>query len=121
MKDRRKLYREMVGNDHFSQSQSFNFDGVDKTQDETLKMIFAPDPLTGCPRSDLAIIMSKDSRPEISEFIRNTLMQPLGKQSRTENPDDAIELTRSRGETLQAYGDRLKAIVQKYNKKDDKK
>lgn len=120
VKKRLAKFREYQLDDNFSQDTSFISVGRDASQDETLKMIFAPDPLTGCPRSDLTIMLSKDNRPEIADFIRNTLMQPLGKQSRTENADDALELTRSRGETLQAYGDRLKEIVQKYNVKEEK-
>ena len=68
-------------------------------QDKLLIEIFAPDPITGKPRSDLHFIFSQDSNPIVQEYIKNTLCQSHGQESSFDNPDDALELMKSRLET----------------------
>lgn len=81
--------------------------------DGVMEILFAPDPVTGVPRSDLAMLMAKDSRPEVSQYIRENLMKELPSTNRTDDPDRAIEFTKSRHESLQEYGERLRALCQK--------
>lgn len=85
-------------------------------QDSLINFIFAPDPLTGVPRSDLAFSMSKDISPEVAQFIRDNLQRPIEMNERTENPDLAIDTIKSRSETLIEYADRIKEIVNKDSK-----
>lgn len=78
--------------------------------DEIGSLIFAPDPRTGIPRSDLAMIMSKSARPEVAEYIRQNLQRSLPDSARSDNPDDALRLTKNVHESLEAYGNRLREI-----------
>lgn len=73
-------------------------------------LIFAPDPKTGIPRSDLAMVLANDARPEVSEYIRQNLMRPLPETERMENPDDALKFSRNVRESLADYGDRLRKM-----------
>lgn len=88
--------------------------------DPLLCEIFAPDPRTNLPHSDLHVIMSRDSRPEVAQFIRDTLMQPLGDGIRSDNEDDAIEMVKGHNESFIDYAERLRAFVEKTNAKSDK-
>lgn len=62
-------------------------------------LIFAADPITGLPRSDLQIIMSKDSNPEVSNYIRDNLLSPHNSGG-TDNPDEALVCTRTQAQSL---------------------
>lgn len=73
--------------------------------------IFAPDPVTGNPQSDLAYIMSKDKRPEVAQFIRDNLMQPLPDTASIDDPDLAMEAIKGRNEDIVSYGERLRQII----------
>ena len=79
--------------------------------DELTESIFAPDPLTGVPRSDIALMMSKDTRPEVAQYIRDTLQQPRQSIS-TDDPDFALSTIKDRRESIQAYADRLRSMFQ---------
>lgn len=91
------------------------FDGV---TDDVMREIFAPDPITGFPRSDLALMLSKDTAPEISQYIRDNIMTGAGTQTASFGSDDdaanmALEMTKTRYESVRAYSDRLRSIVEK--------
>lgn len=86
--------------------------------DEVGELIFAPDPRTGIPRSDLALIMSNSARPEVAEYIRQTLQRPLPDSERSVNADDALRFTKSPRESLESYGDRLRAICSEAYEKE---
>lgn len=88
--------------------------------DEVGELIFAPDPRTGIPRSDLAIVMSNSARPEVAEYIRQTLQRALPDSVRSDSPDDAIKFVRNARESLEAYGDRLRSICDEAYKKERK-
>ena len=62
-------------------------------------LIFAADPITGLPRSDLQIIMSKDSNPEVANYIRDNLLSPHNSGG-TDNPDEALVCTRTQAQSL---------------------
>lgn len=78
--------------------------------DEIGSLIFAPDPKTGIPRSDLALVMSNSARPEVAEYIRQTLQRSLPSSERYENEDDALRFTKNIRESLEAYGNRLREL-----------
>lgn len=86
--------------------------------DDILLTIFAPDPLTGVPRSDLGIVMSKDKSPEVAQYIRDTLMRPISDNSvRADDADFAISSVKDRRESITAYASRLRTLVN--SKSDD--
>lgn len=90
---------------------------VDRKGKDTalLAAIFAIDPITDLPRGDLAQYMSKDTNPQIKQFIQNQLMQentPVGSSSGLElSDDDLIRYERKAGESVRDYVDRMAGYV----------
>lgn len=78
---------------------------------ELERMLFAPDPITGCPRSDIAAIMSKDLSPEIRDYINSTLMRAIPSSS-APDADTALAGIRDRRESVEAYADRLREFME---------
>lgn len=77
------------------------------------ELLFAPDPNTGIPRSDIALVMSADTRPEIAQYIRDNLLRPdpyakLG----SENADVALEMVQGKYESTEKYVERLTQLVE---------
>lgn len=103
----------------FSEPSSFNAESQDSEQKALFDTIFAPDPVTGNPMSDLAIVMSRDARPEVAQFIRDTLMSPVSDGSSIGDADFALDATKSRLESIESYATRLRDIVSKYNTSDN--
>lgn len=79
--------------------------------DEFTSLIFAPDPVTGIPRSDLAVIMSKDTAPEIAQYIQSHFQSPLPSSPGVDDPDVAIDGIKRPGESIDQYAERLRQIV----------
>lgn len=84
-------------------------------QNKLITEIFAPDPVTLNPRSDLHFMFSSDSSPVVSEFIRSTLARPVVSGSVTDDPDNALESMQFRGESSQDYALRLSEFIEKLN------
>lgn len=76
-------------------------------QDKLITEIFAPDPITLNPRSDLHFMYSRDSSPVVADFISKTLANARSSESGTEDPDVAIEFAQRRRETSIEYANRL--------------
>lgn len=72
---------------------------VVNTSDPLHELIFAADPITGLPRSDLQIIMAKDANSEVSNYIRDNLLQSHNSGG-TQNPDEALVCTRTQMQPL---------------------
>lgn len=85
--------------------------------DPLLRTIFAPDPVTGFPSSDLAIMLSKDSAPEVAQYVRDVLQRPLHTSSGIDDPDFALEATRGSNEDFLTYAERLRELC-KVDKED---
>lgn len=71
-----------------------------------LDVIFAPDPISGNPRSDLFFDMNAD--PNVKDFIRRELQSVRLQMEKTENSDDALNFTKSMHETTENYLSRMK-------------
>ena len=87
-------------------SRPFHKDGL-------LSAIFAPDPKTGMPRSDLHIMLSGSLDPTTQEYIRRTLMQSLPSEVGHDDPDVVLDTARKHGEEINAYVQRLAKYVEK--------
>lgn len=86
--------------------------------EELTRLIFAPDPQTGIPRSDLAVIMSKDAAPEIAQYIQEHLMQPLPDSVNAgDDPDLALAGIKQRDVSFDEYANGLREIAAKYEQK----
>lgn len=81
-------------------------------QDDIIGTIFAPDPVTGIPRCDLAIVMSKSSAPEIGQYIRDQLMRPIDNGVSTDDAQLALDMTMTKMDSFEAYAARLRELSQ---------
>ena len=81
-------------------------------KDGLLAEIFAPDPVTGMPRSDLHIQLSGSFDPKIQEYIRRTLQQPLPSDVGSLDPDVVIANARKFNETIDDYVGRLAKSIE---------
>lgn len=77
-----------------------------------LSIIFAPDPITGNPCSDL---FCQISDPSVKEYIDRELQAFYTESEKTNDPVLALECSKSRFELAQDYIDRVRAYIQKVN------
>lgn len=99
-------------------------------KDSFLDMIFSINPRTKLPDCDVSVFMSKNTSDSVKKFVQDNLLSDNGGVSDTSKypdlPDSVIaDYTRSQGETIYQYRDRIFAMVRKnYNEskkvKDDK-
>lgn len=106
-----------LSDEDYNKSHSLEVNRECLPTDDVLQLIFAPDPVTGIPRSDLAVMMSRDSQSEIAQYIRDVLLSPVQSNPGIDDSDFALEATKSRGESLAVYAERLRDIVQRHNSK----
>lgn len=85
----------------------------DTKKDPIMDSIFAPNPITGFPSPDLALAYSKDTRPEISQYLQEVLMKPIPSSVGSDSADLALESVKSRYESMENYANRLREIVQR--------
>lgn len=90
-------------------------DEIDNSRPEIEKLIFAPDEYTGHPRSDLAYILSKDSSPEIAQYVRENLLQAHTQTSQSHNIDEVLTATKSAFESDESFRNRLIQFVHDNN------
>lgn len=93
-------------------------DDIFANDDEVLNLIFAPDPITGIPRSDIAIMMSRDASPEVREYIQRVLYSSSTPTGGTDDADFAIDSIKDRRESVENYAKRLKDICANYDKRE---
>ncbi len=94
----------------------------EKESDNILSEIFAPDPCTGHPSSDLYFVMSKDKDPVISQYIQDTLLKSNESVSAPalSTADDALATVKTSAMSLNEYKQNLKNLLV-YDKSDSKK
>lgn len=90
----------------------------DVNNDEMFRAVFAPDPVTGLPMSDVRLLVNKDTNPQVQQFIRNHLMDNKFESPRAGTPEQAQSAIRRYGETITAYSDRLRKEWLENNKKN---
>lgn len=84
--------------------------------DPIIRSIFAVNPVTGKPNSDLGLIFSSETSLEVQQYIRENLAtarQQLNQVS--ENADDALQVVRSQFETIDQYVNRVRDYVSSLN------
>lgn len=91
-------------------------DFVDQPEDEKsvlIKRIFAPDPVTQNPRSDLAYML-KGSDDGLKEFIKTTIIgSGIQKMSGADTADEALECVKYTYEDFDEYRERLEKYISK--------
>ena len=85
--------------------------------DPVISEIFAPDPVTGQPRSDCYYQMSKDKNPVISQYIQDVLMKSHSNMSpQLETADDALLTVKTESVSLDDYKKQLHSLIAYDNK-----
>lgn len=91
-----------------------------------LKLVYAPDKRTGLPGSDISILASDSVPPEVAQWVRTQLLNPMPDYSvssvvqNTQMDDDTIlALVRNVGEDDRAYIDRVDGLLREWNKKNE--
>ena len=84
-------------------------------KDNVFGMIYAPDPLTGRPRSDLGTYLSENTNPLVRDFIERQLRTDFSQYNANVPADiDAgtiALLTRDRKETVEEYVGRVNSYA----------
>lgn len=85
---------------------------VSSSKDSFLKIVFAPDPVTGLPTGDLSYLVSDKANPEVKQWILDNLMLDVSSAKLPSAPnglsdDDIIALSRDPRETVQDYMNRV--------------
>lgn len=99
---------------------------IESSEDSLLKGIYVPDSITGLPQSDISVFMSKNTSPEVREFIRQQVMSPNGVspdasvQYSSLDDDVIVQLTRNQSESLDDYRNRVVSFVNDIAKQQKK-
>lgn len=80
---------------------------------QLLDVIYAPDPFTGLPQSDIAVYLSDKVDPAIREFVASQLMTPNPNPQGVDdaNSDILFDLVRQDSETVFDYAVRVRELV----------
>ena len=90
---------------------------LDPGQAELQSVVYAADPVTGLPTTDIARIMSVDSNPQVAQFIRDNLMAPNPNyQPGVDDPDLALDCIPRDGENFEQFSNRLRGRTQELYK-----
>lgn len=88
------------------------------TADLILQQIYAPDPVTRLPCSDITCFLSSDTPVEVRNFIEQNLMKPMTAEqvgiSADVDSDTIAELTRGVNEDAHVYAERVSTYMQKH-------
>lgn len=88
------------------------------TADLILQQIYAPDPVTRLPNSDITCFLSSDTPVEVRNFIQQNLMSPMTAEevgiSDKVDSDTIAELTRGVNEDAHVYAERVSVYMQKH-------
>lgn len=92
-----------------------------------LKLVYAADNRTGLPVGELSVLASDSVPPEVAQWIRTQLLNPIVDNSvssivnNTQLDDDTIiALTRNVGESDRDYIDRVDGLLRDWNKEETK-
>lgn len=82
-------------------------------ENQLLDVIYAPDPFTRLPQSDVAVYLSDKVDPAIREFVASQLMTPHPDVKGVDdaNSDILFDLVRQDGESTVDYANRINQII----------
>lgn len=89
---------------------------VDNPSDDILQIIFAPNPRTGYPSSDLSLLVSKRVAPEVRDYIQSRLAQPINLPAGAPDDQSAFATLKSQnlsGAALDDYYNDIAKFAQK--------
>lgn len=126
-KDKKGRYLNFKGMSHINLDVHLETIGQEEekalplTSDGLLSAIFAPDPETGMPRSDLHIQLQGSLDPKVAEYVRRTLQQPLPSDIGHTDPDVVLDNARRFNEDVETYVQRLTSQIESYHNSRKKK
>lgn len=82
-------------------------------------VVYAVNPLTGHPQSDIAAVMSKDTNPEVARYIRDNLLSP-SPSSGTMDVDEALATVKTQNMSGDEYKNKLLRFIDKKNNSSKK-
>lgn len=94
-------------------------DDIPVRQDQVLLSILQIDPDTGYPAPSLEYAYERVNDPEIREYIRQRMIPVPGAGSRTDDPDEALELVPGSLENRLAYAQRVRDYISKLSQPQD--
>lgn len=108
--DRLRIARKMVGQSSVQviQNTIAPESYPVRDNDEMLSVLYAPDPVTGLPCSNAALLYKDKDKPEVQEYIQKRLFQVRQSVAGAESADDAISAIRGYHEDLASFGSRLR-------------
>lgn len=113
--ERINAYREFKTLNRIRLPKEDDFTVFDGVSDPIQAEIFAPDPETGFPRSDIALMLNKDTAPEIRQYIQDNILRAIPGTadfgSDDASADLALQMVKTRHESLVQYSNRLRDIV----------
>ena len=91
--------------------------------DQLLKLVYAPDKRTHLPSGDLQVLASDSVNPQIADWVRKQLLQPVNDNSISSSiagqqidDDTLLALTRNYGESSDSYINRCNNLLREWNK-----
>lgn len=109
-----ELSLDNINNPVIEDKQEF----VESVEIKQLKsVVYAVDPVTGHPQSDIATVMSKDTNPEVARYIRDNLLQPR-QDSGTLDVDEALASVKTQNMSTEEYQNQLLRFIDKKQKSD---
>lgn len=91
-----------------------------------IKLVYVKDERTNLPTGELSVLASDTVSPDIVDFVRRNLLQPIGDtglssvvQNIQLDDDTIIQLTRNLGESDRQYIDRCDALLREWNKPEE--
>lgn len=85
---------------------------INDRPDNLMSVIFAPDPETGLPRSDLAYVKSTDKNPEVAQYVRDNLLQSH-ESGGTLDVDEALATVKTKSMSETDYKNQLLRYIDK--------
>lgn len=85
---------------------------VERDTDPMLDVIFAPDPITHVPCSDLGILTNRKARPEVAQYINEHLAFARNSVHKYDTADNALEFTLGQYDDRAAFKAKMQSIVQ---------
>ena len=107
--------------------KKFNDSAVESSElSRLLKLVYVADERTGLPAGELSVLASDSVPPEVAQWIRTQLLNPIPDTSissvvnNTQLDDDTIlALTRIVGESDRDYIDRVDGLLRDWNKPEE--
>lgn len=112
-------YRDMSLDDINNPVEPFIEEVQENKETKKLKsIVYAINPVTGHPSSDIATVMSKDTNPEVARYIRDNLLQSRTDSPGTLDADEALASVKTQAMSTDEYQSQLLRFIDKKQKSE---